>query len=403
MSLPANNKINELQDAFSVFNEVSQQLASSYKDLEGRVEQLNGELALAHDARLEELTAKERVADRLETLLKALPAGVIVLDSEGYIQECNPQATDLLGEPLQGLLWREVIERAFSPRSDDGHEISLRDGRLVSISTQALGSEPGQIILLQDVTEARMLQKRLNQHKRLSEMGEMAASLAHQIRTPLSSAMLYGSQLAAKQVPDATRMRISEKIVASLRHLESLVNDMLIFARGDAIVKQRVSLQSLIQATVSSVEPLLQQSQAELRIENEAGDLQLTINQQAVLGSLQNLIDNAIQISKTAVTITLRITTTESIHGASAILIAITDNGPGMSEDVMERVFDPFYTTRDKGTGLGLAVVQAVARAHHGTVWVESEEGAGSTFTIYMPIEQQTGQFELKNASVESV
>ena len=85
------------------------------------------------------------------------------------------------------------------------------------------------------------------------------------------------------------------------------------------------------------------------------------------------------------------------------ILIAITDNGPGMSEDVMERVFDPFYTTRDKGTGLGLAVVQAVARAHHGTVWVESEEGAGSTFTIYMPIEQQTGQFELKNASVESV
>ena len=160
MSLPANNKINELQDAFSVFNEVSQQLASSYKDLEGRVEQLNGELALAHDARLEELTAKERVADRLETLLKALPAGVIVLDSEGYIQECNPQATDLLGEPLQGLLWREVIERAFSPRSDDGHEISLRDGRLVSISTQALGSEPGQIILLQDVTEARMFQQK---------------------------------------------------------------------------------------------------------------------------------------------------------------------------------------------------------------------------------------------------
>jgi two-component system sensor histidine kinase FlrB len=398
MNLPANNKMTELQDAFSVFNEVSQQLASSYKDLEGRVEQLNGELAQAHDARLEELTAKERVADRLETLLKALPAGVIVLDSEGYIQESNPQAIELLGEPLQGLLWREVIARAFAPRSDDGHEISLRDGRLVSISTQALGSEPGQIILLQDVTEARILQKRLNQHKRLSEMGEMAASLAHQIRTPLSSAMLYGSQLSARQVPDLTRIRVAERIVASLRHLESLVNDMLIFARGDAIVKQPVSLQTLLQATLASVEPLVKQSQAEVQVENLAGELQLTINQQAVLGSLQNLIDNAIQVSQQPVSITLSINTTETIHGEAAILISVADNGPGMSRDVMERVFDPFYTTRDKGTGLGLAVVQAVARAHHGTVWVDSEEGAGTTFTIYMPINQKTDASELNIA-----
>jgi len=183
----------KLKDAFAIFNELSSQLTESYQQLETRVADLNEELQATRDERIRELTEKERLAGRLSLLLDVLPGGVVVLDGEGVIRENNPAAEALLGEPLLSIAWSEVISRAFAPRCDDGHEVSLVDGRRVNISTCPLGAEPGQILLITDVTEMRMLQDRLSQQQRLASMGETAASLAHQIRTPLSSAMLYAS------------------------------------------------------------------------------------------------------------------------------------------------------------------------------------------------------------------
>ena len=115
----------------------------------------------------------------------------------GRVQECNPTAIDLLGEPLEGESWLNVIQRVFAPRFDDGHEVSLKDGRRVSIATRSLAGEPGQLIVLTDMTETRALQERLSRHQRLSALGKVSASLAHQIRTPLSAAMLYGEHLVS--------------------------------------------------------------------------------------------------------------------------------------------------------------------------------------------------------------
>ena len=132
-------------------------------------------LAKKRVIRLKELTEKERLANRLELLLKVLPGGVVVLDGQGLIQEHNPTALDMLGEPLLEQSWSEVIQRAFMPRPDDGHDISLVDGRRVNISTCPLGEEPGQILLITDVSEMRQLQDRLSQQQRLAAMGETAA------------------------------------------------------------------------------------------------------------------------------------------------------------------------------------------------------------------------------------
>ena len=126
------------------------------------------------------------------------------------MREANPAACELLGEPLVGELWRQVIARSFAPRKDDGHEISLRDGRRLSIATRSLDAEPGQLVLLNDLTETRRLQDQLARHERLSSLGRMVASLAHQIRTPLSAAMLYAGHLAdaekiAQRNPPALR------------------------------------------------------------------------------------------------------------------------------------------------------------------------------------------------------
>ena len=110
----------ELENAFSVFNQLSDHLSSSYQALEERISALNEELAAARSERLRQLAEKERLANRLSQLLAALPAGVVVLDGSGVVQECNRAAVDLLDEPLKGELWRDIINRAFDPTADAG-------------------------------------------------------------------------------------------------------------------------------------------------------------------------------------------------------------------------------------------------------------------------------------------
>lgn len=222
-----------LEQAFSLFNQMSAQLTDSYGLLEARVTELKGELAHAGAQRLQELAEKERLANRLQNLLDLLPGGVIVIDGMGVVREANPAAIDLLGQPLLGMLWRHVISRCFAPREDDGHEVSLKDGRRLSIATRSLDAEPGQLVLLNDLTETRHLQEQLARHERLSSLGRMVASLAHQIRTPLSAAMIYASHLAEQELPVETQQRFAARLKDRLHELEHQVRDMLVFARGE--------------------------------------------------------------------------------------------------------------------------------------------------------------------------
>ena len=146
-----------LEDAFSQFNSCSDKLSETYKDLEAQVRKLSEELSEERSRSNHQISEKEIYANRLSQLLSALPAGVVVIDGRGRIQQCNPAALALLGEPLEGELWRNIIDRAFAPSSQAGQEARLHDGRFVSLSTCPLGDEPGQIILLVDVTETRLL------------------------------------------------------------------------------------------------------------------------------------------------------------------------------------------------------------------------------------------------------
>jgi len=372
----------DLEQAFSTFNSLSVQLAESYRDLEHRVAQLNDELNETQSDYIKELRAKEKIANRLESLLKVLPGGVVVLDGHGLVQDFNRAAVELLGEPLAAKPWYEIIQRAFLPRYDDGHEVSLTDGRRVTISTCPLESEPGQILLLTEVTEMRTLQDRLNQHQRLAAMGEMAASLAHQVRTPLSSALLYASSLKREKLPDVDRKKISEKIVSKLGQLDLLVNDMLLYSKSGAVTEEDFSVSVLCDDIHQSAETMIQSSKTIFKINNKLNDIYLFGNRKMLVSALNNLITNAIQAMGTGGNITVE----TSIEQTGKLLLAIIDNGPGMTKKVQNKIFQPFYTTRSNGTGLGLAVVTAIANAHSGNIWVESSPGEGSRFVVELPI-----------------
>ena len=385
----------ELQDAFGAFNQLSAQLTESYQQLEVRVAGLTQALETEQDERIKELTEKERVASRLASLLHALPGGVVVIDDEGKVQEHNPAAELLLGQPLLGLPWSNIIQRAFSPRDDDGHDISLVDGRKVNISTCPLGSEPGQILLITDVTEIRYLQDRMGQQQRLAAMGKMAASLAHQIRTPLSSALLYVSNLKRQVLSDEDRFTLTDKMTSRLRHLEQLIEDMLMYSKEGKVGEEFFTSKSLIDELYLGLEPQLELTHTRFVSNNHDRDLMIHGNRQMLVSALSNLAMNAMQAMKESETTVFGEIKISIIQNNNDVCISIKDNGPGIPLELQEQIFDPFYTTRTQGTGLGLAVVQAVAKAHGGSVELKSSPKNGSEFKVTLPLENnKVNQFE---------
>ncbi len=375
----------ELESAFREFSEISEKLTTSYRVLEQRVATLSGELASVSAQRMRELAEKERLADRLENLLNLLPGGVVVLDGRGYVQECNPAAIDLLGEPLRGEKWLDIISRSFSPRGDDGHEVSLRDGRRVSLATGSLGATPGQIILLTDQTETRKLQQALSRHERLSSMGRMVASLAHQVRTPLSAALIYSTHLCSENLSDEQRVKFAGKVKSRLEHLEQQVRDMLLFARGETRLTETVSIDELLGGVATAVESAIHQAAAGFTVRNHAGNAQLLCNRETLIGALVNLVENGLH----ACGDDARILLDADLEAGTHVAVRVTDNGPGMDAEELQRVREPFYTTKPQGTGLGLAVVQAVARSHHGQLRLSSTPGRGTRASLVLPLQRQ--------------
>lgn len=381
-----NDHSEDLKKAFLAFNELSEQLTSSYHELEEKVSSLNSELQQTQNERLLELAEKERLAERLDSLLNALPAGVVVLDGAGVVQESNPVAQAMLGEPLRGVAWREVINRAFALDSDSGYDLQLKNGRLVSMETCPLGNEPGQILMLNDVTETRQLQERASREKRLVAMGEMAASLAHQIRTPLASALLYSSHLKSPQLDTDKRIRFADKIGSSIRHLEKLVGDMLIFARGEMGSGEDVAIADLMHTLAQSLDGQLPDN-IELLVDEQGEGRVLRCNRDILHSALHNLATNAIQAMPEGGQLILA----SRIVAGDRVEIMVRDSGKGIAPEDQDKVFEPFYTRRAGGTGLGLAVVQAVVRAHHGSIVLNSVPGKGASFILGFPLGAKQG------------
>jgi len=366
-----------LHDAFEAFNQQSGMLEESYRDLQDTVEALTVRLQHAQTERHKELVKKERLGRRLAELLETLPGAILVIDVNGVIRQQNSQASQLLNKPLIGCSWASVVKREVRSGGTEDGNIQLQDGRWLSLSRRGLKSEPGEILLLADITERREIAEMRQRNERLTAIGEMTAEFAHQVRTPLASVMLYAGQLD-RSTPNRTR--VADKITTGLHDLKRMVNDMLGFAAGARCAHQNITVVELFDEVKETIEEQLGNNSV-LRLSVTDPDITVAANKDALKGAILNLVSNADQACKGAGNILL--------HGhrfGDSIHICVTDNGPGMSDDVRKYLFEPFFTTRPQGTGLGLAVVKTVAAAHGGDAWVHSSE-LGSSFTIQLPVD----------------
>ncbi len=314
-------------------------------------------------------------------LIEVMPTGLVMLDGDGIVVKINHVARRLLNEPILGQPWFSVIRRSFKPREDDWHEVSLNDGRRVKLEITSLGEQPGQLIMITDLTETRLLQDKLSQMQRLSSLGRMVSTLAHQIRTPLSAAMLYSANLANNKLTETARHHFQEKLSSRLQDLEQQVNDMLLFSKsGTEQVVNPVAVNSFLADVVQAMEPLLNKAQAEVKLQFCRDKCHILANKNALTGAIHNLIHNTLQVVDKQAVINMQV-----YSHADDVYISVKDNGPGIASHLKEKIFQPFYTSRCKGTGLGLAVVKSVVNAHQGEVSLISQENEGAHFIIKLP------------------
>lgn len=377
----------QLEAAFETFNRVSAELDASYQILQARIAGLTEELAEARSQRLQELAEKERLANRLALLMEELPGGVIVVNKCGRIREANHAAIEFMGCALVSKKWQDVLLATVASERPLDSELILNNGRRLSVNSQHMTDEDEQVILLTDMTRLHELQESVSRDQRLSALGEMAARLAHQIRTPLSSALLYMGHLNHTGMPVAQRSHVTEKVMSSLRHMENLVDTMLNFVRGVPPARDVIEIKQLAQELVDAIAPLVSEAGGVFHHHiDTAGQQGLLCDKDALISAVLNLVDNAIVVAVGDLVLRLGL----AVRGKE-LVITVADNGIGIAPELCERIFDPFFTTRVKGTGLGLAVVAMTARSHGGNVSVNSKSGEGSVFELILPLYQQDG------------
>jgi two-component system sensor histidine kinase FlrB len=371
-------KAQELKHAFEIFNQVSLDLTQAYEGLQSRVESLTSELAVANGELRRQYQEKEALSERLSLLLNALPAGVVVLDSHASVSEANPAARAMFGESMLGVDWPALAQRQLIA-SDAPDEWQLA-ARRVSIAESPLDSAGGRLLLIHDITAAHSLKADLERNQRLAAMGEMAASLAHQLRTPLATALLYSANLAQTELSNAARTRFAGKATEQLKRLERLIHDVLLFARGESIGRDAIPAAQLIADAARTLAPLCKENGVSFRVTAAVGDSIIMGKQKALDGALLNLLENALQACTAGGKIML------DAHIVDRQLrISVRDTGTGIALETQARIFEPFFTTRGQGSGLGLAIALGVVRAHGGTIDISSTPGEGSEFVMLLP------------------
>lgn len=280
--------------------------------------------------------------------------------------------TSLISSPVQAD--RQHLQQAFAVFNQASEQLAgayqgLQDqvGRL----TGELAVANGDLLRMQD---------ELRRNQRLSEMGEMAARLAHQLRTPLAAALLYTANLTHAGLDGELRAQFAEKALSRLRHLECLIADMLLFVKGKASVVETLAVCDLLLELRQVVEPQMARGGLRFRMIDNSAAASASADRKALSSALLSLLENAMQASPRGGSITLTCDVDND-----ALVFRVRDEGAGIPAAVQARLFEPFFTTRDEGTGLGLAIVRGVVQSLGGSIEVVSAAGAGSEFIMRVP------------------
>ena len=229
--------------------------------------------------------------------------------------------------------------------------------------------------------ELRLKNDELRRRERLAALGQMAAGLAHEVRNPLGGIALYASMLQQRLEDRPSERTAATRISEAVRSLERLVCDILDFAQESRLNRQWFTLGEIILAVEDAAAPLAAEKSAALLIDESARAVRIMADPARLRQVLLNLVINGLQAVETKG----RVWLSAIANPDGEVVIEVRDDGAGIPDSALDRIFNPFFTTKDTGTGLGLAIVHQIIEAHGGSVRVSNCPQGGASFVVRIP------------------
>jgi signal transduction histidine kinase len=344
-------------------------------------------------------------------LIGSLRTGLLAVDAEGRVAFLSPEAARVLelaepaaarGRPLEQVLAPHPALRSLLVEGLRGRdlpsraelELTLPDGggtrpigfTLVSVRDEA-GAARGAALLFRDLTPFERADEQARLRDRLAALGQMAAGLAHEIRNPLASIQLLVELLKRELGDRPGPLELVSEVLAELEGLTRIVNGSLAFVRPHAAARAPVQLSEVVDQALGCARARVP-FDGELQVDVPVA-LRPSVDATALEGTLVNLIVNALEAMRDGPRRAQPLLRIEAQAADGELRLSVADSGPGVPSEHRERIFYPFFTTREQGTGVGLAEVHKMVASHGGSVEVRDRPGGGAVFVLHLPLEER--------------
>jgi len=393
-----------LVEAFQFFNRSTSVLNQAYRRLESAAEGLARELEETNRKLADKNQELDQVIRYHEDILNSIGSGVIATDLEGRITIFNRTAEEITGylaEELIGKNYHEFMSGELedqapllqtlisgSPVKGFDRELPLKDGGTLAVKsssswiTSAAGERIGAVETFEDISQVRELERRVLHQKTLVALGEMAAQVAHELRNPLAGIKGFAGLLAEDLAEDSSGYRMAKRIVEGVESLDRIATNLLILTQDCAGEFKRQPLEPIFDQAIALVEA---SSGGKFKVKRDfpPESCPAKVDAEKIKQLLLNLLGNSCEAVEGR---------GEAIAGyrfnplANEVKLFIQDDGPGVGDEDLEKIFNPFYTTKTQGTGLGLAIAKKIAELHRGKIEYNSPQGGGAQFTVSLPI-----------------
>jgi len=359
--------------------------------------------------------------DRAQRYLDIAGVMLVALDRDGVVTMINRKGREILGYPEEEIVGKKWFDHFLTPEVRRSvlrvHEALLEDAgdrgeyhentvltrsgeeRLIAWHNVTLRNDAGQVTghlsSGEDITEQRSMESRLRQAQKLESIGTLAGGVAHEINNPVMGIMNYAQLIVDKLGPDSDVAEFATEIGKETERVAAIVKNLLGFARQEKQAQSPARMCDVVESTLSLVRTVLRHDQITLNVDVPEDLPKLKCRSQQIQQVIMNLVTNARDAlnekypghdDNARISITAR---TIEKDGRKWIRTTVADTGPGIRDEVRERMFDPFYTTkpREKGTGLGLSISHGIVKDHGGEMSVESEAGEWTRFHVDLPVD----------------
>ncbi len=374
-------ELTKLRNAFESLNSSTQSLMEAYDGLKQDTARLSSNL--------------QESQSFLSDILNSLNCGVIVANITGEIILENQEAIRLnVSQEKLTTRWLQKISEL--EREKPAKKIKIdwdaSEGRKLTISASKLQRKEAEetetyILIVEDVTEVVRLRKQSTRSNRFAAIGKIAAGMAHEIRNPLGGMQIFTSLLRRELGEDKGKQKMLGHIDTGIHAINNVVSNVLLFTKEPRPAKQQFDLKKLIIDTLEFAGYVFEQNNIDVTSDFPETGLMILADPNLIRQALLNLIHNATQAMPDGGKFHIKIEEVEKPGGKLCVDIICKDTGPGIPKDIRDKIFDPLFTTKDSGAGLGLAIVSQIAHAHGGYIDILNTGESGAGFIISLPME----------------